>query len=85
MFGLAHIFWLSDRIFSDALGRQSSQGRLNNGTKNGKEESAVDTVSEWLRRWTRNPLGSARRGSNPLGVAFSVPRKISGMWTGRKD
>ena len=27
-----------------------------------------DTVSEWLRRWTRNPLGSARRGSNPLGV-----------------
>ena len=30
-----------------------------------------DTVSEWLRRWTRNPLGSARRGSNPLGVVFS--------------
>ena len=28
----------------------------------------MDTVSEWLRRWTRNPLGSARRGSNPLGV-----------------
>ena len=27
-------------------------------------------MSEWLRRWTRNPLGSARRGSNPLGVAF---------------
>ena len=30
-----------------------------------------DTVSEWFRRWTRNPLGSARRGSNPLGVAFA--------------
>ena len=29
-----------------------------------------DSVSEWLRRWTRNPLGSARRGSNPLGVVF---------------
>ena len=28
-----------------------------------------DTVSERLRRWTRNPLGSVRRGSNPLGVA----------------
>ena len=27
-----------------------------------------DTVSERLRRWTRNPLGSARGGSNPLGV-----------------
>ena len=33
-------------------------------------QEADDTVSEWLRRWTRNPLGSARRGSNPLGVAF---------------
>ena len=31
---------------------------------------ATDTVSERLRRWTRNPLGSARRGSNPLGVDF---------------
>ena len=30
-----------------------------------------DTVSERLRRWTRNPLGSARRGSNPLGVVSS--------------
>ena len=29
---------------------------------------AIDTLAEWLRRWTRNPLGSARRGSNPLGV-----------------
>ena len=28
---------------------------------------AEDTVSEWLRRCTRNPLGSAQ-GSNPLGV-----------------
>ena len=30
-----------------------------------------DTVSEWLRRWTRNPLGSARVGSNPTGVDFT--------------
>ena len=29
-----------------------------------------DTVAEWLRRWTRNPLGSARVGSNPTGVAL---------------
>ena len=33
---------------------------------------ASDSVSEWLRRWTRNPLGSARRGSNPLAVVFWV-------------
>ena len=35
-----------------------------------------DTVSERLRRWTRNPLGSARRGSNPLGVAIVICRRI---------
>lgn len=29
-------------------------------------------VAEWLRRWTRNPLGSPRAGSNPAdyGVVF---------------
>ena len=32
---------------------------------------ACDSVSECLRRWTRNPLGSARRGSNPLAVVFA--------------
>ena len=31
---------------------------------------ATDTLSEWLSRWTRNPLCSARKGSNPLGVAL---------------
>ena len=34
-----------------------------------------DTVSEWLRRWTRNPLGSARVGSNPTGVDGSFLSK----------
>ena len=29
-------------------------------------------MSEWLRRWTRNPLGSARRGSDPLGVVLRL-------------
>ena len=37
-----------------------------------------DTVSERLRRWTRNPLGSARRGSNLLGVALSIGNAGSG-------
>ena len=27
-------------------------------------------VAEWLRRWTRNPLGSARTGSNPVGSEY---------------
>ena len=29
-----------------------------------------DIMAEWLRRWTANPLGSARAGSNPADVAF---------------
>ena len=37
----------------------------------GRAHRKHDTVSERLRRWTRNPLGSARRGSNPLGVVLS--------------
>ena len=27
-------------------------------------------MAEWLRRWTANPLGSARAGSNPADVDF---------------
>ena len=27
-----------------------------------------DEVAEWLRRWTANPLGSARVSSNPIFV-----------------
>ena len=30
----------------------------------------VDEVAEWLRRWTANPLGSARVGSHPIFVAL---------------
>ena len=28
--------------------------------------SGTAVVAEWFRRWTRNPLGSARTGSNPV-------------------
>ena len=35
-----------------------------------------DTVSEWLRRWTRNPLGSARKGSNPFGVDACLSQEV---------
>ena len=34
------------------------------------KQLGIASVSERLRRWTRNPLGSARRGSNPLAVVF---------------
>ena len=41
-----------------------------------------DSVSERLRRWTRNPLGFVRRGSNPhavgsVGSVFDSVRSVS--------
>ena len=30
----------------------------------------TDEVAEWLRRWTANPMGSARVGSNPILVGI---------------
>ena len=33
-------------------------------------ERLKDEVAEWLRRWTANPMGSARVGSNPILVEF---------------
>ena len=41
-----------------------------------RKQTCHDTVSERLRRWTRNPLGSARRGSNPLGVAYRTLQAV---------
>ena len=32
-----------------------------------------DEVAEWLRRWTANPMGSARVGSNPILVDIFSP------------
>ena len=31
-------------------------------------------VAEWLRRWTRNPLGSSRAGSNPSDNAYLLQK-----------
>ena len=32
-----------------------------------------DEVAEWLRRWTANPMCSARVGSNPILVETYFP------------
>ena len=29
-------------------------------------------MTEWLRRWTVNPLGSAQMGSNPIFIVFLI-------------
>ena len=39
---------------------------------------AQDEVAEWLRRWTANPLGSARVGSNPILVDAFLLSKWDG-------
>ena len=33
-------------------------------------------MAEWLRRWTANPMGSARVGSNPILVVLLRPRPL---------
>ena len=32
----------------------------------------MDKMAEWLKRWTVNPLVSARMGSNPIFVVFLI-------------
>ena len=44
-------------------------------------QSLSDEVAEWLRRWTANPMGSARVGSNPIFVVkffslFKTKKKL---------
>ena len=38
--------------------------------------SPSDEVAEWLRRWTANPMGSARVGSNPILVEVFLAATI---------
>ena len=50
--------------------RHLIQTNRNFSMKSAKQMSNKDEVAEWLRRWTANPLGDARVGSNPILVAF---------------
>ena len=43
---------------------------------------ACDEVAEWLRRWTANPLCSARVGSNPILVDYrKFSKSLDKKWT----
>ena len=44
---------------------------------------SMDSVTEWLRCWTRNPVGSARRGSNSLAVGFAP--ESTGTYAGARQ
>ena len=39
----------------------------------------VDTLAEWLRRRPAKPLGSARTGSNPVGVVNYKPLQVHSL------
>ena len=52
-------------------------------TSNAPITLSLVVMAEWLRRWTRNPLGSARVGSNPTDHVFSFsffPSASSVAW-----
>jgi hypothetical protein len=40
---------------------------------------SIDTVAEWLRRTTRNRLGSSRAGSNPVSVVRRGGRVVKAI------
>ena len=57
------------KAYENSEERQQGEG----GTYNDVLEflkTQEDIMAEWLRRWTANPLGSARAGSNPVVVVF---------------
>ena len=58
------------QLTSDSSGATTEVTVLVQSTAPQSSSSQYDSVSEWLRRWTRNPLGSARAGSNPAAVAI---------------
>ena len=54
---------LQYRIYSIRLEKAEPRRELWHG---GDSRLHDDEVAEWLRRWTANPMGSARVGSNPI-------------------
>ena len=50
-----------------------------NGYRKKPATFAQDEVAEWLRRWTANPLGSARVGSNPILVDAFNGKHLGGV------
>ena len=50
--------------------RRSARGATTNEGESGGM-GWQDTLAEWLRRRLAKPMGSARVGSNPIGVAIA--------------
>ena len=61
-----------------AIRYSTTEGNCSNEGHDGVSAPS-DEVAEWLRRWTANPLCSARVGSNPtLVVRFSRLWRLQG-------
>ncbi|ERL91287.1 hypothetical protein D910_08620 [Dendroctonus ponderosae] len=59
------------RILAESLGGKEKNGLsgqfiVQYDVARDPEGGEEDEVAEWLRRWTANPMGSARVGSNPI-------------------
>ena len=54
---------------SDTKSQRNGQKASENQIWTNKIATAV--MAEWLRRWTRNPMGSSRTGSNPVHSALT--------------
>ena len=54
---------------SDTKSQRNGQKVSQNQIWTNKIATAV--MAEWLRRWTRNPMGSSRTGSNPVHSALT--------------
>ena len=75
---IASHLWIAGRHIAcwilPRLPRQRNKNVFNS------EWSRVAAMAEWLRRWTRNPMGSSRAGSNPARsdqCSFLSDRKLS--------
>lgn len=55
-----HLFFPGNSLEADVVESREVRKALDES-----KERGLVVVAEWLRRWTRNPLGSPRAGSNP--------------------
>ncbi len=82
---LAYTGWLAEKESlrcqmsgnADSRSRSPGPGRTGLVATPIAHQQAV--VAEWLRRWTWNPMGSPRAGSNPAGCAGSFWRRCCGF------
>ena len=67
--------WKKKNVVYHSIISSGAHSFVSRNAHSNTSNSCIAPVSERLMRWTRNPLGSARGGSNPLGVVIRKLRK----------